>query len=212
MAGDITWTNERRKLSDLRPQEDNPRQIKKAQAKRLVKSFDEFSQVGLIAINPDGTILNGHQRYYVLQAAYPDNGYEVDVRVASRSLSRREWQKLTVYLHEGATGEWNFDGLAEWDGVGVADLVEWGFDEGALIGTIFNDGDPDSAGGIRPWDTLKSLKGGLTVRVIIGEVETVLNSLVYDDLFSVLSASADPRLEFENIITQGLVGENSNSG
>jgi len=132
--GSITWANERRKLSDLKPQEDNPRQIKKEQAERLVKSFDEFDQVETIAVNPDGTILNGHQRYYVLQAAYPGNEYEVDVRVASRELSRREWQKMTVYLHEGATGEWDWDALAEWDGVGVEDLVEFGFDEETLLG------------------------------------------------------------------------------
>lgn len=57
---DITWANERRKLSELKPREDNPRIITKAQAERLVKSFDKFAQVETLAVNPDGRILNGH--------------------------------------------------------------------------------------------------------------------------------------------------------
>jgi len=133
----LTWANETRKLRDLQPQEDNPRQIRKAQAERLVKSFDQFNQVETIACNPDGTILNGHQRYFVLLAAY-DADYEVDVRIPSRPLSRAEWQKLTVYLHKGAAGEWNWDALAEWEGVDVEDLLDWGFDEQALLGGGFD--------------------------------------------------------------------------
>lgn len=34
MAKPLTWTNETRKLRDLTPQKDNPRQIRKAQAER----------------------------------------------------------------------------------------------------------------------------------------------------------------------------------
>lgn len=135
----ITWTNERRRLGDLKPQEDNPRQIDKAQAERLVRSFDQFNQVESLAINPDGLILNGHQRYFVLLAAHDNPDYEVDVRVASRPLTRREWQELTVLLHEGATGEWDFDALAEWDGVDASDLIEWGFSEDELLNSEFSE-------------------------------------------------------------------------
>ncbi len=131
---DITWTNERRKLSELTPREDNPRLITKAQAERLVKSFDKFAQVETLAVNPDGRILNGHQRYFVLLAAYDDPDYEVDVRVASRPLTKREWQELTVLLHEGTTGEWSWEGLANWEGVDTEDLVDWGFDLNKLLG------------------------------------------------------------------------------
>jgi len=138
----LTWANETRKLRDLQPQEDNPRQIRKAQAERLVKSFDQFNQVETIACNPDGTILNGHQRYFVLLAAY-DADYEVDVRIPSRPLSRAEWQKLTVYLHKGAAGEWNWDALAEWEGVDVEDLLDWGFSEEELVGVWPDDDPPD---------------------------------------------------------------------
>lgn len=120
----ITWTNERRKLSQLVPWPRNPRQITKDQAKRLAESFDEFGQVETIAIGPGDEVYNGHQRLNVLMDQHgPD--YEVEVRVSSRPLTEKEREKLTVFLHKGAAGEWNFDTLAnEFD---FGDLVEWGF-------------------------------------------------------------------------------------
>ena len=41
----ITWSNQRRKLSELIPWERNPRQITDKQAKRLEESFEQFGQV-----------------------------------------------------------------------------------------------------------------------------------------------------------------------
>jgi len=122
----ITWTNERRALRDLAPWEHNPRYIKDAQAERLLESFNEFGQVLPICIGPSGQIYDGHQRRNVIGAA-DDYGldYEIDVRVASRELTERERQKLTVYLHKGATGDWDWEELAnsfEFD-----DLILWGF-------------------------------------------------------------------------------------
>lgn len=129
----LTWTNEKRKLRDLAPWEHNPRYIKDAQAERLLESFNEFGQVLPICIGPDGEIYDGHQRRSVIGAA-DEYGldYEIDVRVASRKLSERERQKLTVYLHQGATGQWDWDALA--DSFDFDDLVLWGFDEDQLLG------------------------------------------------------------------------------
>lgn len=141
---DITWTNETRRLRDLKPQADNPREIKKGQAKRLVESWHKFGQPDVISINPDNTILNGHQRFYVWGAAYGMD-FEVAVRVASRQFTRAEWQEYTVVSHEGAVGGWDWEGLANWEGVGVAELVEWGFDEATLLGAGF---EFDEGGGI----------------------------------------------------------------
>ena len=123
--GGLTWTNEKRRLGDLIPWPRNPRQIKRAEARRLVASVDEFGQVETLAIGPGDTVYNGHQRLNVLMAEHgPD--FEVDVRVSSRPLSEKEREKLTVYLHRGAAGSWDFDLLAnEFD---VDELIEWGFD------------------------------------------------------------------------------------
>lgn len=139
----LSWTNERRKLSDLKPWPRNPRQIKNDQAERLMDSFNSFGQVETIAIGPDGEIYNGHQRLNVLNSK---NGadYEVDVRVASRPLSEKEREKLTVYLHKDAAGEWDFDTLAnEFE---FKELIEWGFDEKELIGLDFGDEPPEDPG------------------------------------------------------------------
>lgn len=132
MTQPITWTNEKRTLRSLTPWERNPRYIKDAQAERLLESYGQFGEVLPICIDPAGNILDGHQRRSVIGAA-DEYGldYEVDVRVASRELSEHEQQKLTVFLHHGATGQFDFDELANWD---FSDLVSWGFDEDFLLG------------------------------------------------------------------------------
>lgn len=142
----ITWTNERRKLSDLIPWERNPRTINNAQAERLVDSVETFGQVETLAIDCRNNILNGHQRASVL-AGQHGMDYEVDVRVANRVLTERERQQLTVYLHRGTTGAWDFEELAnsfEFD-----DLVTWGFSEEELLGLDFGE-EPTSAGADTP--------------------------------------------------------------
>jgi hypothetical protein len=120
---DITWTNEKRKLSELIPWTRNPRQIKGEQVKRLQESLAEFGQVEPTAIGPANELYNGHQRLKSWAAKYGD--IEIDVRVSSRPLTEKEREKLTVYLHKGAAGEWSFDVLAnEFE---IPDLIEWGF-------------------------------------------------------------------------------------
>ena len=127
---DITWTNERRKLRELIPWENNPRQVKKDEAARLEKSLDEFGQIQPIAVGPDNSIYDGHQRNLVWSASQKyGRDYEVDVRVSSRPLTEKEREKLVVYLHRGTVGEWNFDMLSNFD---VPDLLEWGFSEKEL--------------------------------------------------------------------------------
>lgn len=126
---EITWTNEKRKLGDLIPWPRNPRQIKKDQARRLAESFDTFGQVETIAVGPGAEVYNGHQRLNVLMEQHGPE-YEIECRVSSRVLSEKEREKLTVFLHKGAAGEWDFDTLAnefEFD-----ELVEWGFSPAEL--------------------------------------------------------------------------------
>jgi hypothetical protein len=128
-VSDITWTNERRKLKELIPWPRNPRQIKSDQAKRLAQSFDEFGQVETIAIGPANEVYNGHQRLNVLMSKHGGD-YEVECRVSSRPLTEKEREKLTVFLHKGAAGEWDFDTLAnEFE---LDELLEWGFDKKEL--------------------------------------------------------------------------------
>jgi len=129
MADKITWSNEKRKLSELVPWERNPRQITDKQAKRLEESFEQFGQVEIIAIGPENQIYNGHQRLKVLSQKYGAD-YEVDVRVASRALTEKEREKLTIFLHKGAAGSFDVDILA--NNFELDDLLDWGFDKQEL--------------------------------------------------------------------------------
>jgi len=146
MADKITWTNERRKLKDLKPWSRNPRQIKTDQAKRLEESFEQFGQVETIAIGPDGEVYNGHQRLNVLLVRYGGD-YEIECRVASRALTEKEREKLTIFLHKGAAGEWDFDTLAnEFE---LTDLLNWGFEPGEF-GILGDEKIEEKAETIRP--------------------------------------------------------------
>jgi len=130
MASPLTWHDERRKLGDLTPRPDNPKTITDVNAARLVQSYEEFEQPHAMLVNPDGTMLDGHQRLEQWIAKFGSD-FEVDVRVPSRPLSQKEWQRLTVYLDEGTRGEWEPDMLAGW-GVEAEELEEWGMDEETL--------------------------------------------------------------------------------
>ena len=140
----IEWTNASRKLSELIPWPRNPRQINKDQAKRLAQSFDEFGQVETIAISPTNEVYNGHQRLNVLMDKHGGD-YEVEVRVSSRALTEKEREKLTVFLHKGAAGEWDFDTLAnEFE---LDDLLDWGFEPKELDLDLWaKDEPPDDPG------------------------------------------------------------------
>jgi len=120
----IIWHNERKKLSELSPWPRNPRKIDQIQSERLVKSFEEFGQVEPIAIGPGNEIYNGHQRLTSLIQEHGED-FEVEVRVASRFLSEKEREKLTVYLHKGAVGDWDLESLI--NNFDHNDLLEWGF-------------------------------------------------------------------------------------
>jgi hypothetical protein len=130
-------------LGELVPWPRNPRQIRQDQARRLSESLDEFGQVDVIAIGPGGEVYNGHQRLNVWAEEHgPD--MEVVVRVASRALTEKEREKLVVLLHRGATGEWDFDVLANEFELG--ELLEWGFEERDLDLGLWHTEPPEDPG------------------------------------------------------------------
>lgn len=110
----LEWSNIRVRLGDLKPWADNPRMSSKTQARRLLKSFDDFGQVQPLAIGPDREVYDGHQRLSALMTLH-GAGYEIDARQASRALSDDERRRLVVTLHAGAQGSWDWDAIAGWD-------------------------------------------------------------------------------------------------
>jgi hypothetical protein len=125
---EITWTNIKVRLGDLKPWADNPRMSTKAQARRLLQSFDKFGQVQTVAIDPDCNVLDGHQRLSALLTIH-GAGYELDARQASRELSDAERRELVVSLHAGAVGSWDWNAISGWTS---EELQSWGMDGDAL--------------------------------------------------------------------------------
>jgi DNA modification methylase len=126
---DIIWTNVRVRLGDLKPWVENPRTSSKAQAKRILASFEQFGQVAPIAISPTNEVLDGHQRLSALLTVHGAS-YEVEARRSSRPLTDDERRALVLAL-ANATGSWNWDSLSGWN---TETLTEWGFDKDTLKG------------------------------------------------------------------------------
>lgn len=121
----ITWTNEKRKISDLSPAEYNPRQLTEKQAKDLDASLERFNLCDPIIINADNKIIGGHQRINILKRR---GAVDVDVRVPSRQLTEHEEKELNLRLNKNL-GEWDFDLLAGFD---QEMLLDVGFDSAEL--------------------------------------------------------------------------------
>lgn len=121
---DITWQPVTVALADLTPWERNPKRISKSHAKRLLDLWQRLGQFQTIAIGPAGEVYDGHQRLNVLKAAHGGK-FQVQALRASRALSEKEREELTISAHTGTTGQFDWDALAGWD---AAELQAWGFD------------------------------------------------------------------------------------
>ena len=120
----MTPTTKIIKLSDLKPNTNNPRFIRDEKFKKLVKSIQEFPQMlelRPIIVDADYTILGGNMRY---MACKDLRITEVPVIIADELT---EEQALEFIIKDNVGfGEWEWDTLAnEWDAV---QLVEWGLD------------------------------------------------------------------------------------
>lgn len=112
------------KISQLQPNENNPRIIKDGKFKKLVQSikdFPEMLELRPIVIDEDNVILGGNMRY---RACVEAGLKEVPVKIA-KGLTEEQKQEFIVKDNVGF-GEWEWDILAnEWDNI---KLGEWGLD------------------------------------------------------------------------------------
>ena len=123
-----TWSNVTVKLGDLKPWANNPKFSTKAQAKRLLASFEKFGQVQTVAVSPTMQVLDGHQRLSALLTIHGED-YTLDARQSNRELTDEERRELVVTLHAGAVGSWDWNSLSGWN---APELIEWGLDGEAL--------------------------------------------------------------------------------
>lgn len=124
------WTNVTVTLGQLKAWAQNPKLSTKAQAKRLLDSFEKFGQVMTVAIDPDYNVLDGHQRLSALLTIHGAD-YKIDARQSDRDLTDEERAELVVTLHAGAVGSWDWNKLSGWD---AGQLQSWGMDSDALKG------------------------------------------------------------------------------
>lgn len=115
------------KLSELKLNERNPRQIKGAAFEKLKKSVKELPKMMRlrpIVIDADGVILGGNMRYRALQALGYSEIPNEWVKVAD-DLTEEEKQRFIIEDNV-QFGEWDFDTLFnDWD---TELLKDWGVD------------------------------------------------------------------------------------
>jgi len=120
----LTWSLEKRKLSDLKEWERNPRVLNKEGIARLTQSIQKFGCCEPLVVNTDNSICGGHGRKKVLESL---GVKEVDCYFPSRELTQEEFAELNIRLNKNIAGEFNFEMLAADYDMGF--LKEIGFDE-----------------------------------------------------------------------------------
>ena len=119
-----------RKIKDLIGAEYNPRELTKDQYKQLKDSLLRFGVVDPVIVNKhpdrDNIIIGGHQRSKV----WGDMGNE-SIPTVELSLTLDKEKELNVRLNKN-TGQFDMDMLA--NNFDTEDLIEWGFDNGELVG------------------------------------------------------------------------------
>lgn len=107
----LQWTAEKRRVSELRAWEDNPRKITKQGLNKLKERITTRGFHDVIKIDVDGTILSGNQR----KKALLDLGIsEVTVLVPSRPLSKEERDKVALESNSN-DGSWDLEKLKSFE-------------------------------------------------------------------------------------------------
>jgi hypothetical protein len=112
------------KLSEIKPNPDNPRIIRDEKFNQLVKSIKDFPKMLYlrpVVVNDELMVLGGNMR---LRAAEKAGLKEIPVIKASE-LSAEEQKEFIIKDNVGF-GEWNWDTLAnEWN---TEQLIDWGME------------------------------------------------------------------------------------
>ena len=120
------------KLSEIKLNPNNPRQISKEKFEKLKKSIQDFEkmmELRPIVIDKDGMILGGNMRYKVLQELGKTEIPDSWVKRADK-LTDEEKQRFIVEDNL-PFGEWDFDSLG--NQFEMDELLDWGFEKKDLI-------------------------------------------------------------------------------
>ena len=109
----LQWQTVQKRVSDLVPQDINPRTITSKQMDDIKKSIRKMNLVEIPAIDLDGRILAGHQRIKAMQLL--GRGEEIiDVRQPNRKLSAEESKRYLI-ASNALGGSWDFESLKSFD-------------------------------------------------------------------------------------------------
>ncbi|KKU09062.1 MAG: hypothetical protein UX09_C0005G0018 [Candidatus Uhrbacteria bacterium GW2011_GWE2_45_35] len=107
----LSWKTERRRVSDLVPNEKNPRTMSPKQIEDLKKSLKKFNLVEIPVVDMDNKVIAGHQRLMVLKLLERGNE-KIEVRVPNRKLTKQEYNQYLLSSNR-VHGDWDWDKLAE---------------------------------------------------------------------------------------------------
>lgn len=115
------------KLSQIKPNPNNPRVIKDEKFAKLVKSIEEFPkmmELRPMVINSDGILLGGNMRLKALKELNYKEIPDSWVRRADQ-LTEDEQRRFIIADNVGF-GEWDWEMInADWD---IEELEDWGLD------------------------------------------------------------------------------------
>ena len=127
----MKWKVEKRKLSELRRWNKNPRTISEEEFNKLVESIKRKGDHDILKINVDNTVISGNQRLEAFKVASAE---EVDVKVPDRKLTEKEMEEISLESNRHG-GDWDLDKLAnEFDAkilnsTGLLDDLKIGFNQ-----------------------------------------------------------------------------------
>jgi ParB-like chromosome segregation protein Spo0J len=133
------------KISEVKSNPNNPRQIKDDKFAKLVQSIKDFPEmldIRPIVVNADMVVLGGNMRFKACKEA---GLKEVPIIVAENLTD--EQQKEFIIKDNVSGGEWDWDMLAnEWE---AEQLTEWGLDvwkanDNVNLDDFFNEDNGDS--------------------------------------------------------------------
>ena len=126
------------KISEVKPNKDNPRTISKDKRKKLVQSIQEFPEmlkIRPIVVDSDMVVLGGNMR---LQAC-KDAGLEEIYIIKAENLTDAQKKEFILKDNNGY-GEWDLELLGGWD---KNLLLKSGFEDWQMIG-IFGENEMEN--------------------------------------------------------------------
>jgi DNA modification methylase len=120
----LVWKTEKRKVTDLVPNSQNPRSMSPEQVENLKKSLKKFNLVEIPVIDQDNKVIAGHQRLMVLKLLGRVQE-QIEVRVPNRKLTKKEYDQYLLTSNR-VHGDWNWDLLKDFD---IDLLLDVGFDD-----------------------------------------------------------------------------------